>query len=955
MVALAGGGVKEEVSMTMRSVLWTGVAMAIFAGSVAIAEPLPADPRVQTGKLANGVTWIYQHHDNPPGKMALMVRVGSGSLNETDQQLGLAHFVAHLARKATEHFPPGELTRYYESLGMDVEDDSSAFASFNQSGYMLFLPDNSQGSIDRGLMALSDYVFRATFDPETIEKERKVMLSQWKLGRNAEDRVLKRELEFVFSGSRIAGRQILGEPEIIEKAPRSEFIDYYRTWYRPELITVILVGDVPLASLLPAVDKWFGKYEAPVPVREAKGAEFKLFSKPRAYVITDPELGGCEVGMINIEPARPAQTTVEQFRAELLERVSSWIAGRRLSERVQTGEAAYTHAVTYVVDYYQGGVVAGAAAWGKPEDWQRMMGELIYEVNRAREHGFTLRELELAKKELLAEAERKVDTESARSAKSVMMELCGAVNDGEPVVSPRQRLELVRKLLPSIQLAEVNGAFRRHYGAETFAYGVMLPDKEGVLIPTRGEVLSAAIKARAKRTKAISRKEAITSLLSKEPVPGAVVEKTVDEDLGVTSLWLDNGVRVHLRRMEHEKDEVLASISLAGGRIEESTGTLGNTIMVSNAMRKQPATRSATSTEIRDLMTGKKVTVWAGAGTDRLVFNVAGSPKDLEEGFRLVYALLTEGVIEESALRVWKSQQSRYWAMLNAFPEYRAYQAMAETLYEGDPRQKPLLEEKSIAALTLEGAQSWFDRMRTESPLEIAVAGEIDIPETIRLVEKYFGSLPKRPRSAGEKLNSLRKLKLSPGPWNKHVVVETVTPKAMAIAGFIGCDLNDIHDRRGLELASTILNSRMIRRVREELALAYSLEAASNPGVGYEGGGLFLVAVPCEPEAAKAVVREIHLLFEDFAAKGPTETELANARKQIANNLDESMRGLKYWIGVLGDLDYHHKSLKVVKQEQEAYSKYTREDVVRVFRKYYNSERRYTFIATPAAESGKEK
>ena len=201
----------------------------------------------------------------------------------------------------------------------------------------------------------------------------------------------------------------------------------------------------------------------------------------------------------------------------------------------------------------------------------------------------------------------------------------------------------------------------------------------------------------------------------------------------------------------------------------------------------------------------------------------------------------------------------------------------------------------------------------------------------------------------------LRKLRLSPGPWNKHVVVETVTPKAMAIAGFIGCDLRDVHDMRGLELASMVLNSRLVRRIREELALAYSLEAANNPGVGYDGGGLFLVAVPCEPEGAEAVTKEIHLLFEEFAAKGPTVKELANAQKQIANNLDESMRGLKYWIGVLGDLDYHNKNLKVVKDEQEAYRNYSKDEVIRVFRKYYKPDRRYTFIATPAGVAKVEK
>ncbi|HRX85669.1 MAG TPA: insulinase family protein [Phycisphaerae bacterium] len=931
-----------------------GIVATLVAGSagIAFAEQLPQDERIQTGKLDNGVTWMFRQHDNPPDKVALMVHVRTGSLNETDAQRGLAHFMEHMCFNGTEHYPPGTLIKYFESIGMEFGADLNAFTSFDQTAYMLFLPNTQSDEIDKGVMTLSDYVFRASLLDDEIDKERGVIMAEWRRGQGARQRVQDEEFKKVFAGTHFGERIPIGLPEVIENAPHEEFRKYYDTWYRPENITVMVVADCPLEKIMPSIEKWFGQDKARTEAEEPKKPGFKPFTEDRAFVITDEELGGCSVDLTAIEAGRPPVTTVEQFRRDLVEYVGSWIVDRRLRERVQKGEASYDRAGTYTADFFNDGFLVNASANGEPQNWSKMLEELVVEISRARAHGFSERELQLARKEILADAQRAVETESTRNARGMLMEMNRAVGDREPISSAKQELDLYERLLPTIKLAEVNEAFANHYHNK-FAYTIEMPEKEGITIPSPDDVLKVASAAMSRSTEALAESTTPTELLEKEPTPGKVAESTTDDDLQVTSAWLDNGVRVHHRYMDYKKDTAMVSIMLAGGQIEETPETLGLTEVAATALRSQPATSRLTSTNVRDIMTGVNVAVAAGAGEDSFNISVSGSPKDLEKGMELAYALLTDGKIEDSAVKVWKQRDQQRRMMLQAMPEYHAFAAMAKALYGNDPRHLPLLPEDRVEAITAEAAQKWYDRIREKAPIEVAVVGDIQRDDAMKLVDKYIGSLPKRERSASN-LASLRKVNRPEGPIVDKVTVQTVTPKAMTIAGFVGCNEREVYDVRALELASEILSSRLIEQIREKMSLVYSLNAGNRPSVAYDDAGTFGTMAPCEPSKAAQVVTEIKKIYDAFAKDGPTDEELANAKKQIANNLDEEMREPSHWLRVLRDLDYHARSLEDEKQEPTAYEKYSPDDVKKVFLKYYKPERTFEITAGPAPEKPAE-
>lgn len=573
-----------------------------------------------------------------------------------------------------------------------------------------------------------------------------------------------------------------------------------------------------------------------------------------------------------------------------------------------------------------------------------MLEQVIVEINRARRFGFSQRELDLAKKELLADAEQDVRRETTVDARRFLFQIMSAVNDKEPVLSAQQDLDLFHQLLPGIELAEVNEAFQDNFRLGTFAYTVEMVDKPEVKIPTREEVLAAAKAAWAKEVTQNADEAAPSQLLAYDPEPGKVVEKTTDEELGVTSAWLSNGVRVHHRFMDYKEDTVLVNIALAGGNIEETAGNTGVT-GVASLVTREPATSRLTTSNIRDIMTGKNINVRGGGGEDTFGISVTGSPKDLEIGMQLAHALLTDGKIDAAAFKNWKLQTLQRIEMMRTMPMFRAFEASEDLLTGGDPRfaypTKEMVESQSI-----ERAQAWFDRLRKEAPIEVAVVGEISWDDAMKLVTKYIGSLPARSRSA-DYLNKLRKVALPTGPLARHVDVETMTPQGMSMAGFVSCDGQNTREFRALSLASNILTSRVIKQIREELSWVYSISASQRPNFAFEDAGRFVASAPCDPANVDKVADEVHRMFKDFADEGPTDEEMENAKKQIANDLDTDMKEPRYWLRLLSHLDLHGRNLNDEKGKIESYKSYTSPQVRDTFRKYYTPERQFRVTAKP--------
>lgn len=908
------------------------------------AAPLPEDQRILRGKLDNGVTWMYRQHNNPPGKMALQVHVRTGSFNETDSQRGLAHFIEHMSFNGSENFPPGKLVPYFESIGMQFGPHLNAFTSFDQTVYMLFTPNTETEQIDKALLVLSDYVFRDSMLAEEIDKERGVVLEESRSRKSAQERISNKLLPELYEGSRLGVRLPIGKDEILASAPKKEFDDYYRTWYRPENVTVLLVGDAPPESIIPLIKKRFGEYKPALPARKPSGPEFKQFTKERAIVVTDPETAICEVQMLNIMPGRPPTVTTQQARVELVEAVGSWIVGRRLDQRVKKGTASYREAAVDVSDFMHDGLLAQAFAMGEPQDWAKMLEEVVVEIKRAREFGFSEAELQLARKDMLADAERAVRTESTQNARQLISSMTSHVNSREPIMSAQQNLDLYKSLLPGIAASEVSAAFKKNFEPGTFAYVITTTEKPNPPPPTREQVLAKAREAAAVKVEKLSDESVRTNLLAKIPEAAPVLERSEDKDLGITHAWLANGVRVHHRFMDYKKDSVFVSIALAGGQLEETAENAGITGVATLAI-DEAATSDISSSEMRDLMTGKNISVGASPAGDHMLVTITGSPLDLEAGLQKAHVLLKDGKIEEAAFKNWRLGTLQQIEEREKLPQFKAHEAMEQMLSGNDPR-RGFIGRKQVEQITLEKAQAWYDRICKTAPIEVAVVGDIKLEDVMPLIQRYIGSLDKRERT-NPKLDALRKSSRAPS-LERNVTVDTVTPQAVAFAGFVASEGKNTKDSRALDLASLIVSSRLVKQVREELAIVYSIGANNSPSWIYDDAGRFLSGAPCDPTNAVRVVSEVHKIFKDFADKGPTAEELANAKKQMANNLDTGMREPTYWWSILRNYDLRKRDLAIEKTVKEDYQAFTAEQLQASFKKYYTPDRIFKVTAAPA-------
>lgn len=912
------------------------------------AQPLPTDPRPVTGRLDSGLAYIIQRHNNPPGRAAVWLHISTGSLNETDSQRGLAHFLEHMAFNGSEHFPPGSVIPFFQSLGLTFGQHQNASTGFDRTIYQLELPDAKPETLDKSLQFLSDVAFRLTLPAEEIERERQVILEERRSRLGSQQRLQEHFLEHVAPGSLLGKRLPIGTEDVISKAPREELLNYYKTWYTPSNMTLMIVADADPAAIVEQVKTHFGTPPA-APRPEDQPVGVRPYDKTRAIIATDAELTSGQVGLVWIGPPEPPATTVPLLRRDLVDSMAAWMFNRRLEQKVAEGKVAFQDASAGATDLFHAGLIATIAASGEPSKWQAMLTDLATELQRARLNGFTDQELGDARKALLAAAERGVETEPTRSSRAILSGWAGAVTAEEPITSAGQDLELAREILPTITAAEVGARFNQLFDtARPVAFNLTLPSSGPV--PSEADLIAAGRAALEVRPQAEAAAARPSSLMPTPPAPGKVVEESEHAASGVWSAWLENGVRIHHRFMDYKKDQVIFEISLAGGEIQETASDRGITQAAVLAWAR-PATSTLNSTAIRDLMTGRKVGVTPRPGMDQTTLTVSGSPEDIETGLQLAHLLLTDPVIEQASFEQWQVQQRIRTGVRKQTVEGVFSELLVSTLYPpGEARVRPL-EIEQIDALTRDAAQARLAKLIATSPIEVAIVGDMPRERAAELARTYLGSLPARERISRQTLAELRAMERPEGPLSAEKSLKTKTDKAMVLAGFFGTDASNLRDTRLLSMASRVLTSRAITTIREEKQLAYSPSVNSSPALEFPGHGVFLTASYTAPDKTSALVGAIRAMYDDFAKSGPTPEELDTAKRQTANTMDEYRREPSYWVNAMSALSYRTTTLDDVMAAPEQYQSFTADEIREAFCRYYTPEATFSITVIPTPEA----
>jgi zinc protease len=892
---------------------------------------LPSDPHNVVGQFANGLHYLIRKNPNPPGHVAIYFAVRTGSLNETAQQNGLAHFLEHMAFKGSTHFAPTKLIPLLTHLGMQFGADANAHTNQYETVFKLTLPNTKPQTLDLGLTIFADYANGLKLYPLQIESERRVILEELRMRRSSTFRLNKLEDNILFPGTPLAIHDVVGDPEIIKTAPQAQFLDYWNQWYRPEKMTLVVVGDISPDDIIARARPLLGTFTARTPPRPATTAGLKPFTAPRALVVSDPEQTSGTVQLFNMRPVRPAITTVGQYRRQLVENISEWIVNRRFSDTINLGTAPFREASASTGDILRDGFVCTVTGDGEPADWKKILSSLILETNRAIQHGFSQHELELASNEILSAAQYAVKTESTRDSSSLVAALTSAIDTDQPILSATQELDLIKQILPTLTAEEVQQAFATNFQSRNYAYILEMPaPKNGEPLPAEQQVLAAAEAAWQQPTAALAAVSSAGTLLASEPSGGHVISSQTDAKLGLTTAVFDNGVIMHHWFSDYRKDTVLVEISLPGGRLQETAENKGVSA-VASLMLDRPATSRLSSSQIRDLLSGKNVEVEGGIGPDAMQISVQGSLNDLPLGLQLVHALFTDGKLEQPAVDDWKRGELQALARRPMRADAQLADVVTATLMGNDVRLTPLTPE-IVRRQQRWQAQAWFNQIAQHAAIEVAIAGDIQKDDAIALIGRYLGSLPKR-TGTFEDLDNLRRVKKGPGPYEGIVHYAAPEPKAMVMAGFTSCDENS-PDRRPLSLASLILTDRMIKQIRFDQQLVYSISCQSSPARFIPGTGTITAASTTDPHHADQLADVILQIFKNFADTGPTEDELATAKKQMANQLAVEMKDPAFWIANTAELEYRHRPLSNLEALPEIFQTFTSTQLRDTLRKY---------------------
>ena len=948
-----------RVARTWTLALSAGVVLFGLLLSVGATEQLdldarlPVDPAIRRGTLDNGMGYWVRSHATPPGKVSFWLHVATGSLNEKDGQEGMAHFLEHMAFNGSENFPPGELLPYFESIGLRFGQHQNAFTGLDQTTYILTLPDTKAETIDKGLLYLSDVAFRMLLLPEEIDKERGVILEEKRARKGTHQRVMEQFLPAVLPGSRVARRLPIGLDETLNTIQREDMLDYYTTWYHPGKATLLAVGDLPVDTMVAAIKRHFDAWQREDAPPEDLEAGIQPFEGPRAVVLTDPELTVARMETLSILPYSPRKT-VGDYRRHLVEQVGTWIVNRRMEQRVQEGGVPYQDAGTYISRFFGVARQAVSGAEAAPEDWRESFEALIKDVKTARIHGFSPTELDAAVRALQAEAEHAEQTEATRDAHTFLGSMNGILRRGELPRSASQTLTLVTDILPTIKAKEVAETFAARFLPGQGVHILILPEESDESLPSSEDVLQVVQDALDQPVVAWQAKESPTSLLTRDPRPGEIAERTQFEPLDVTHVTFSNQARMHYRFVDFKKDYVAVTVTLAGGRIRESPEQRGITAVAAQPLSK-PATSRLSSTDIRDLMTGKQVQVQARADADSIILTVSGTPEDLEDGLRLLHLLMLDAKIEPTLVELWKNQELQTLASQRKDIGSRGYEAVRLVLSGNDPRQARLTAEQiNERAAAIPEAQAWLDDILRSAPMEIAVVGDIPRERAIELAAKYLGSLPKRQlRDPG--LEALRDVAGFAGPITQTVEVETITPRAHPILLWRSAPWHDVRGRRLMFMAARILERRIRKEIREDRGLTYSAETYVHPSRVYPDMSALYVDFTADPEKVTEAVEIAKRTVEEFAAGGPTDEEVETVRSQLRNSLETMLKEPQFWVYILADLEYHGTRLQDIVGLVDKLVAYSKADIAEQVKKVVVPEHFALVIATPKSEEGNDR
>ena len=870
----------------------------ISFGQYNLKDPLPVDQNVKVGKLANGLTYYIRKNAKPEKKLELRLAVNTGSVLENNDQRGLAHFMEHMSFNGSKNFPKNELVDYLQKTGVEFGADLNAYTNFDETVYILPIPTEDSTVIEKGFTVLEDWAFNNLFDKSEIEKERGVVLEESRLSKGSDERMSRQYYPRLFNGSKYAERLPIGKDEILKTFKPETLKNFYKTWYRPNLIAVIVVGDIDPADAEKKIVAHFSKFTNPAnaTVRPAI-IPIKQRTAPDAMVVTDDEATNTFLEIFNfVKPAKKLKTWAD-YRESTVEGLVSSLINQRLTELTQKPNPPFVFANTGFQPFIRGYISFSSFAVLGEAPMQDALDALITETNRARQFGFLQTELDRAKASLMNVAEKSFNEKDKSESGAIVQQYVNNFLQGNPIPGVTHRYKFLQQVLPTITLQEINAIAKQMPSTSNAFTLVEAPAKLKDKLPNNTELLKALVAANNKPVKAYEEKVVASALLDKEPVPGKVTAETKNEKLGTTDITLSNGVTITIKPTTLKNDEIQMDAWRWGGFHNFDIADKNNA-QYAAVLVGQMGVKDMSPTDLRKFMAGKTVSVTPYINNHEEGIEGRSSVKDFETFLQLMYLYYTQPRKDEGLFKSFVTKTKAGLQFAKQDPQTWFQDTLGKIVYNNNPWTDEIPTPEDLDNLHLDRSFAIYKEIfGNANGIHYSFVGNIDIEKAKPLLEKYLGSLPSAPKENKFKDNGIRMIK---GTTEVNLK-KGKESQAMITLTFEGETEYNREEKMDLAALFEVLNIKIIEKLREEMSGIYGGgiggTVSKRPYVHYT----ISAGLPCGPENVEKLTKALLDIIKDAQEKGVDQKDLDKVKETWKKQYHVNLQSNDYWLGVLSN------------------------------------------------------
>lgn len=913
----------------------------VLVCSEGFTQSLPLDPAVRSGKLANGFTYYIRKNTEPKNRAQLYLVNKVGSILETEEQLGLAHFMEHMSFNGTIHFPKNALVDYLQKAGVRFGADLNAYTSFDETVYQLPIPTDDADIFKNGIQIMRDWAGAATLDTTEINKERGVILEEKRLGKGAQQRMQDQYLPVLFNNSRYSKRLPIGTEEVLKNFKPEVIKQFYNDWYRPSLQALIVVGDIDADAVEKMIKAKFADLKDPAIVKPRTEYSIPLTGKNQFIAISDKEVQYTMAQVIIKHPGKELKTTAD-YRNSIKRNLFNQMLAARYAELSQQADPPFLQGGASIDGFLAGLDIYSALIVAKPGGLETAFKVVWRETERAKKFGFTQTELDRAKQTYLTYMETALKEKDKTKSESLVKAYTRYFLKGEAAPGIDMKYNLVKQQLPGISLTEINALTKQYITDNNRDIILMSSDKEKDNLPKEKDVNEWMAAIKKEKLTAFIDQVSDKPLLSAKPTAGKIVDERKIAALNVTELILSNGVKIILKPTDFKNDQIIFTAFSPGGSslysdADYQSATNAAAIIASSGIG------AFNAIQLPKLLTGKVVSVSPYIGERTEGLQGSTNPKDLETALQLIYLYFTQPRKDTSIFSAIISRSKSAIANRYNDPNNVFSDTVSAVLGNYNVRRTGPSISK-LEQINLDRAYAIYqERFADASDFTFTFTGNFEVEKIKALLEQYIASLPSIKRNEQPVDPGIR----TPKGVIQKIVYKGKEPKATVRLVFSGDYTYSQDNNIQLDGLKEVLNIKLIERLRELEGGVYSPSVRNNYGKYPVGRYSITISFGCAPENVDkliaATLDEIKKMQANGVAIGDVQKFIAEDKRSTELQLKDN----GFWLNYLSSCYENDEDPKNVLSYQELLNGVTPQTVKNSARTYLNGENFITLILLP--------